>query len=78
MHGVAYKQMASVVPFLVDHGAKIDVWNTENSFGWTPLMIAEGVQRGNNIRTSPATAAALRQVLDGGPPASARRANAPR
>ena len=64
MHGVAYKQMASVVPLLVDHGAKIDVWNTENTFGWTPLMIAEGVQRGNNIRTSPATAAAIREALE--------------
>ena len=64
MHGVAYKQMPSVVPFLVTQGAKVDVWNTENAFGWTPLMIAEGVQRGNNIRTSEPTAAAIRQALE--------------
>ena len=43
-------------------GAKIEVWNRKNKFGWTPLVIAEGVQRGNNIRTSVATADAIRKV----------------
>jgi len=39
------------------------VWNRPNSKGWTPLKITEGVQRGMNIVSSPATAAAIRDVM---------------
>jgi hypothetical protein len=39
------------------------VWNRPNSKGFTPLKIAEGIQRGMNIVSSPDTAAAIRQVL---------------
>lgn len=63
MHGAAYKQFPSVVQFLADKGAKIDIWNTKNSLGWTPLRIAEGVYRGDNFRFSPPTAGVLRQVM---------------
>jgi uncharacterized protein len=63
MHGAAYKQFPSVVRFLAENGAKIDIWNTKNQLGWTPLRIAEGVFRGDNFRFSPPTAAALRQVM---------------
>ena len=76
MHGVAYKLAPSAVPFLVEKGAKIQVWNQENKFGWTPLRIAQGiVQRDNNTRPiSPPMVAAFRQVMDG---ASAARTEEP-
>jgi uncharacterized protein len=63
MHGAAYKQFPAVVRFLAENGARASVWNQKNKSGWTPLMIAEGVQRGNNIRTSPPTAEAIRRAI---------------
>jgi len=63
MHGAAYKQLPSVVEFLVANGAKIDVWNRKNSMGWTPLRIAVGVHRGMNLRFHVPTANALRKVM---------------
>jgi hypothetical protein len=32
MHGAAYKQLPSVVKFLNEHGARVDVWNRKNSY----------------------------------------------
>ena len=63
MHGAAYKHVPSVVRYLSDKGARVDVWNRPNNKGWTPLKIAEGVQRGMNIVSSPPTAAAIRDVM---------------
>ena len=63
MHGAAYKHVPTVVQFLAEKGARIDVWNQQNKKGWTPLKIAEGVQRGMNIVSSPPTAAAIREVM---------------
>jgi uncharacterized protein len=63
VHGAAYKQFPSVVDFLVDHGANIDVWNRKNKQGWTPLRIAVGVHRGMNFRFSKPTAAALERIM---------------
>ena len=63
MHGAAYKHVPSVVEFLAEQGARIEVWNRENSRGWTPLKIVEGVQRGMNIISSPDTEAAVRAVM---------------
>ena len=63
MHGAAYKHVPSVVRFLAENGARMDVWNTPNKRGWTPLKIVEGVQRGMNIVSSPITADAIRQVM---------------
>ncbi len=61
MHGAAYKHVPSVVHFLAEKGARIEVWNQPNKRGWTPLKIAEGVQRGMNIVSSRPTAAAHRR-----------------
>jgi uncharacterized protein len=72
MHGAAYKHVPSVVLFLAGKGARIDVWNQPNKKGWTPLKIAEGVQRGMNIVSSPPTALAIRQVMDSATPTEAR------
>lgn len=53
-------------------GARIDVWNLQNTKGWTPLKIAEGIQRGMNIVSSVPTAEAIRQVMAAVPEAPAR------
>lgn len=63
LHGAAYKHVPSVFEYLFDQGADPGVWNRENSKGWTPLRIAEGVHRGMNIISSPETAAVIRNVM---------------
>jgi ankyrin repeat protein len=63
MHGPAYKHLPAVVLLLADKGARIEVWNRKNKQGWTPLRIADGVNRTGNLRLSPPTAAALRKVM---------------
>jgi ankyrin repeat protein len=62
VHAAAYKNLPKVVKFLVTRGAKIDVWNRENRFGWTPLAIAVGYRFGN-FKPSPETEAAIREVM---------------
>jgi ankyrin repeat protein len=63
MHGAAYKHVPSVVRYLAEKGAKVEVWNRPNSKGWTPLTITDGVQRGMNIVSSPTTSAVIREVI---------------
>jgi ankyrin repeat protein len=63
MHGAAYKHAPSVVKFLAEKGAPRAVWTQANSKGHSPLKIAEGIQRGMNIVSSPPTEAAIRQVM---------------
>lgn len=63
IHGAAYKQLPLVVQFLIDKGAKIEVWNKKNKYGWTPLRIAAGVNRTGNFRTSEPVAAVLRKAM---------------
>ncbi len=62
MHGAAYKNLPKVVQFLADKGARIEVWNQENKYGWTPLMLAEG-HRFGNFKFAPETIAALHRVM---------------
>jgi ankyrin repeat protein len=62
MHAAAYKNLPKVVKFLVARGAKIDMWNRQDKFGWTPLAIAVGYRFGN-FKPSPDTEAALREVM---------------
>jgi ankyrin repeat protein len=62
MHGAAYKNFPKVVELLADKGAKIEVWNRKNKYGWTPLLIAEG-HRPGNFKPSPETLAALQKVM---------------
>lgn len=63
MHGAAYKQVPEAAQFLLDRGAKIDMFNRKNGHGWTALRIAEGVHRGMNLRASPETAAVIRKAM---------------
>jgi ankyrin repeat protein len=71
MHAAAYKNLPKVVKFLAGKGAKIELWNKENRFGWTPLAIAAGYRFGN-FKPSAETEAAVREVMIAGgvtPPA---------
>lgn len=62
MHAAALKNLPKVVQFLADQGAKVEVWNRRNRYGWTPLSIAEG-HRPGNFKPSAETIAAVRKVL---------------
>lgn len=62
MHGAAYKSLPKMVQLLADRGAKIDVWNRKNKYGWTPLVIAEGFRPGN-FKPSAETIAAIHRVM---------------
>ncbi|MEO7274182.1 MAG: ankyrin repeat domain-containing protein [Vicinamibacterales bacterium] len=62
MHGAAYKNLPKVVTFLAAKGARIEVWNKDNKFGWTPLAIAVGYRFGN-FKPSPDTEAVIRAVM---------------
>ena len=62
MHAAAYKNLPKVVKFLAAKGARIDLWNRADKFGWTPLAIAAGYRFGN-FKPSPDTEAAVREVM---------------
>jgi uncharacterized protein len=62
MHGAAYKNLPKVVEFLAEKGAKIEIWNKKNEFGWTPLTIADGYRFGN-FKPSPVTVDAILRVM---------------
>jgi uncharacterized protein len=62
MHGAAYKNLPKVVKLLAAKGAKIELWNRNDKFGWTPLAIAVGYRFGN-FKPSAQTEAAVREVM---------------
>ncbi|MGH9374095.1 MAG: ankyrin repeat domain-containing protein [Vicinamibacterales bacterium] len=62
VHGAAYKNLPEVVKFFASKGARIEVWNRDNRFGWTPLAIATGYRFGN-FKPSPETEAAVREEM---------------
>ena len=62
MHAAAYKNLPKVVKLLAAKGAKIELWNRNDKFGWTPLAIAVGYRFGN-FKPSPETEAAVREVM---------------
>ncbi len=62
MHGAALKNLPKVVQFLADRGAKIQIWNRENKYGWTPLLLAEGYRPGN-FKPSAETTVAIQNVM---------------
>src|SRR5687767_6368877 len=62
MHGAALKNLPKVVQFLADRGAKIEVWNKPNRYGWTPLLLAEGYRPGN-FKPSFETVDAVQKVM---------------
>src|SRR5678815_4917158 len=62
MHGAAYKSLPKVVQLLADKGAKVEIWNRKNKWGWTPMRIAEGYRVGN-FKPSAETIAALHRIM---------------
>lgn len=77
MHGAALKNLPKVVQFLADQGARVEVWNQKNRYGWTPLLIAEGYRPGN-FKPSFETIDALHKVMLAAgvtPPTNARPAD---
>jgi ankyrin repeat protein len=62
MHGAAYKSFPRIAQLLAARGAKIEVWNRKNKYGWTPLSIALG-HRPGNFKPSPPTIDAIRSVM---------------
>jgi uncharacterized protein len=62
MHGAAYKSFPRIVQLLADKGARVEVWNRKDKYGWTPMSIAEG-HRPGNFKPSAETIAALQRVM---------------
>ncbi len=62
VHGAAYKNLPKVVELLAMKGAKRNIWNRKNKYGWTPSSIAEG-HRPGNFKPSPETTAALDRAM---------------
>lgn len=60
MHGAAVHGSNSVVKFLYEKGARLDVRTSKE--GWTPLAIADGVFIANTFKMTPQTAAFIRQL----------------
>ncbi|MFO0960711.1 MAG: ankyrin repeat domain-containing protein [Isosphaeraceae bacterium] len=69
IHGAAYKNFPKVVELLAEKGARVEVWNRKDRYGWTPLAIAEG-HRPGNFKPSPETIDAIRRAMRsaGSPP----------
>ena len=59
MHAAAYRGANSVVQYLFDRGAKLDVVALD---GRTPLRVADGVEYGNSFAAHPHTAVLLREL----------------
>ena len=59
MHAAAYRGANSVVQYLFDKGAKLDVVALD---GRTPLRVADGVEYGNSFAAHPHTAVLLREL----------------
>ena len=59
MHAAAYRGVNTVVQYLFDKGAKLDVVDKS---GRTPLQVADGVEYGNSFAAQPHTAELLRKL----------------
>jgi hypothetical protein len=62
LHGAIYRAGSiAIAKFLIDKGAKFDV---KNNRGWTPLIVADGVEYTPNVlKRYPETATFLRQAM---------------
>lgn len=66
MHGAAVRGLNSLIRLLVERGAKVEVWNRPNKRGLTPLSMAEGHQKINNVFLSqPQIVPLLKQLIAG-------------
>lgn len=60
LHGAAYRGVNPVVQFLVDKGAKLDAKDIR---GWTPLLIANGIDYSDFYKVQTATAEFLKKLM---------------
>jgi hypothetical protein len=60
MHGAAFRGVNTVVEYLVEKGARLDVRDTR---GWTPYTIATGLSYGDVFKQQPQTAKLLQTLL---------------
>jgi ankyrin repeat protein len=60
LHAAVVSGQASLVQYLVDHGARLDA---KTASGWTPLMLAGGVFFANAKKEFPAAAEILKKAL---------------
>jgi len=59
LHAAAYRGVNSVIQYLFEKGAKLDVVDKS---GRTPLQVADGVEYGNSFAAQPQTAELLRKL----------------
>ena len=62
VHGACYRSFPAVAQLLIDRGAEVEIWNTKNKYGWTPLMIANG-KRAGSVKPSPPMISVLEKAL---------------
>ncbi len=60
MHGAALLGQESIIRFLLEKGARLDV---RNKAGWTPLMVTQGMLVAANARFYPKAEALLKQLM---------------
>jgi hypothetical protein len=60
LHAAVISNQPSIVQYLVDHGARLDV---KNGSGWTPLMVAHGVFFANSGKEYPEAEAIITKAL---------------
>jgi ankyrin repeat protein len=65
IHGAAHKHAPSVIRFMAEKGAKIQIWNQPNNVKQTPLQIAQGILVGMNMVSHAPTIEAVREVMKG-------------
>ncbi len=60
LFGAVISNQPSLVQYLVDHGAKVDV---KNKLGWTPLMVSRGIFMANSKKEFPAAEKILLRAM---------------
>ena len=60
LHGAVLSNQPSLVQYLVDQGAQVDI---KNRLGWTPLMMTKGIFMANSKKEFPIAAQILRKAM---------------
>ncbi len=60
LFGAVISNQPSLVQYLVDHGAKL---NVKNTLGWTPLMVSRGIFMANSSKEFPAAEKILLRAI---------------
>ena len=60
LHGAVICNQPSILQFLVDRGAKVDI---QSRLGWTPLTISKGIFMANSKKEFPAAAKILQKAM---------------